>query len=81
MRVRIFSSGSGRVVLIKLLACGARSLGSNPGLTTSISDIGHLLLPNRGMAERLLKRRKILQTCQPSNLFAILLLRISVKTL
>ena len=36
-----------------------------PGLTTTISEIGYLLLPSRNMAERLLKWRKSLK--QPTN--------------
>ena len=41
-------------VVVKLLACGARG----PGFDSTISEIGHLLLLSRDMAELLFKRRK-----------------------
>ena len=56
-------SGDGRVV--KLLACGARCRGSIIGLAASISEIDYILLPDRDMAEILLKRRK--SSIQPAN--------------
>ena len=39
--------------------------GSIPGLASTISEIGHLLLPSHDMAERSLKRRK--SSKQPTN--------------
>ena len=44
--------------MVKFMACGARGLGSIPGLAATISEISYLLLPCRGMAEITLKRRK-----------------------
>ena len=41
--------------------------GSIPGLATSISEIGYLLLLSRDVTERLLKRHKFLKTTQPNN--------------
>ena len=41
--------------MVKLLACGARGLGSIPGLAATISEIGYLLLSSRYMAEVSLK--------------------------
>ena len=38
-------------VSFKLLACRVGGQGSIPGLTTTISEIGYLLLPSRDMAE------------------------------
>ena len=38
-------------VVVKLLACEARGPGSIPGLATTISKIGYLLLPGAAVAE------------------------------
>ena len=53
--------------MVNLLACRVRGLGSSPGLTTAISEIEYLLLPNRDMTEILLKQGKILKTTQPKS--------------
>ena len=52
--------------MVKLLACGARGSGSNPGLATRISEIGYLQLLNRDITEILLKRRKSLKQSNPT---------------
>ena len=62
-------TGSSGGVVVKLSACGARSLGFNFRSRCfnfrdwlSPASIGYLLLPSRDMAERLLKRRKSSKT-------------------
>ena len=47
-------TGSSDGVVVKLFACVARGQSSNPGLATTISEIGYLLLPSH-MTEMLLK--------------------------
>ena len=62
------SSGNGGLVL---KALGLWSKGSNPGPTTSISDIGYLQLPSPDMIEIhvpiLLKWCKIFKETKPTN--------------
>ena len=47
------------------VVCWLSSWLAEPGLTTTISEIGYLLSPSRDMAERSLKRRK--SSKQPTN--------------
>ena len=66
----IYYGRSSGDVVVKLLACGARSPGFDPGLATTnssglaarILEIGDLLLPFCNMVEISLKRRKSLKT-------------------
>ena len=58
-RLQYRSSGG---VVVKLLAYRAGGRGSIPGLASTISEIGYLLLPSRNMAERSLKRHESSKT-------------------
>ena len=68
MSIYIANLRGGDGVVVKRLACGAEARGSSPGLATMISEIGYLLLPGRDMTEITLKRRKILNQPNPTNM-------------